>query len=52
MRESDRAAWDELRSIARGQDPELARAIAAEWARDAQFEHASIASFGLLHSSS
>jgi hypothetical protein len=40
------AAWDELRRIARTLDPELAQRVAREWARDAQFEHASIASFG------
>src|SRR5688572_22789428 len=44
--ETGSAAWDELRAIARGLEPALAARIAGEWARDAQFEHASIASFG------
>ena len=44
--EAGSAAWNELRAVARGLDPDLAVKIAAEWARDAQFEHASIASFG------
>jgi hypothetical protein len=39
------AAWDELRALARALPPDVARALAAAWARDAQFEHASIASF-------
>lgn len=41
-----RAEWDELQRIARALPPRAAEHIAAQWARDAQFEHASIASFG------
>lgn len=40
------AAWDELRQLARDLPREVAARVGAEWARDAQFEHASIASFG------
>ncbi|HEY6560641.1 MAG TPA: hypothetical protein VI072_25355 [Polyangiaceae bacterium] len=43
---ADALAWDELRRVVRELDPALAQRIGAEWARDAQFEHASIASFG------
>ena len=39
-------AWDDLRRAARALDAELAEHLGAQWARDAQFEHASIASFG------
>jgi hypothetical protein len=40
------AAWDALRAAIVGLDAELRQRIAGEWTRDAQFEHASIASFG------
>ena len=40
------AAWDELRAMARALPEALSARLANEWARDAQFEHASIASFG------
>lgn len=39
-------AWEALRVTIVGLDAELRQRIAGEWARDAQFEHASIASFG------
>ncbi len=41
-----RAAWDDLRRIVADLPAELASVIGGEWARAAQFEHASIASFG------
>jgi hypothetical protein len=43
---ADQRAWDELRRVARQLSPPLAADIGDEWARAAQFEHASIASFG------
>jgi hypothetical protein len=42
---SERAPEDELREIARSLAPALRARVAAEWARAAQAEHASIASF-------
>jgi hypothetical protein len=41
-----RAAWDELRRIVAALPAELSSVVGGEWARAAQFEHASIASFG------
>ena len=42
----DKSARDELVRCASLLEPELRARVAAEWARDGQFEHASIASFG------
>jgi hypothetical protein len=39
-------AWTELRELAATLPRDVAERVASEWARDAQFEHASIASFG------
>lgn len=39
-------AWEALRASVRLLDPTVRTELAAQWSRDAQFEHASIASFG------